>query len=770
MNASRVHLRRLFEGLEGYVALGMGFGGRFEGETYKFPEGSFAESFFGWPKQQDQLLAKVEEHVEAADVYICPLLRRTRSRKQGTGALGRFAWADVDAQTPSGWERALLGPSSFVVGSGRGQHPYVALPDPVGATELEDLNRRLAQALEADSGWSETKYLRLAGTLNHKPRATGGESSPVDFLDVATGLRDWSLEELRELLPAGSSSSSNGYPSIEPVMPEDVPAYLLERLNEEVGDHPGRQSFWFVAACIDAGVDEAGVMALALEHRPTKEKFGNENPKYDRRAKEIERSIRKIRKDASDASAQSYRSVASGLTRASETPESLLVSAEVGDAEGLTVSLSQPYRDSESESPTSWSEGSDSDPESVTVPERPFALPISDFVALEREEREPMLADADGRTVAGLLSLILLGALGGHGKTTWAIDLLLHLAAGVDYPPFTIPNAISILIIENEGPEQLFAEKLAARHEHFPHELQGHLDICTFDWGGFSLADPEHRQRLVREIAEKEYDLIFGDPLDSLGIEGVGSPEDTRKFLALMKETGLNKTVAWWLNVHPRKAESREALDEVSGAWGGKPDTVFLLRMLDDDRTQIRQPKLRWARRGKGPTLLFKFDPDMEAFTFIGEQSEEERDYFAEVRGLLTDGAWRTPKEISAPKEREGIGANIDTVKAILEQNPDTFESRSGEAAKEVGRSKQATVWQLRPKEADEGETSSSSSEVERPPERDPIKEAWAGVDPTRVEGACDCGRPIVRGTGNTSTQCGICAKKDIRYSDGGIS
>jgi len=38
---------------------------------------------------------------------------------------------------------------------------------------------------------------------------------------------------------------------------------------------------------------------------------------------------------------------------------------------------------------------------------------------------------------------------------------------------------------------------------------------------------------------------VFGHPLDSLGIEGVGSPEDTRKFLALMKETGLNKTVAW---------------------------------------------------------------------------------------------------------------------------------------------------------------------------------------------------------------------------------
>jgi hypothetical protein len=35
-----------------------------------------------------------------------------------------------------------------------------------------------------------------------------------------------------------------------------------------------------------------------------------------------------------------------------------------------------------------------------------------------------MLADADGRAVVGFLSLVLTGALGGHGKTTWAIDLL----------------------------------------------------------------------------------------------------------------------------------------------------------------------------------------------------------------------------------------------------------------------------------------------------------------------------------------------------------
>jgi hypothetical protein len=269
-------------------------------------------------------------------------------------------------------------------------------------------------------------------------------------------------------------------------------------------------------------------------------------------------------------------------------------------------------------------------------------------------------------------------------------------------------------MIENEGPEELFAEKLEARLATFPHKLKARLDVCTIDWGGFSLASDPLREVLTREIAEKQYDLVFGDPLDSMGIEGVGSPEDTRKFLYLMKEAGLNKTVAWWLNTHPRKEETKEALNEISGAWGGKPDSVFLLRMLADDRTQIRQAKLRWAKRGKGPTLLMAFDPDTEAFTYIGEESVEERDYLGEITALLGDGRWRIVKEIAAPKDKpkdkRGIGANVDTIKKVLEEHPDVFESRTGEAAKELGRKPNATLWGLKKEPAD-GEAPSDEAD-----------------------------------------------------------
>jgi putative DNA primase/helicase len=389
------------------------------------------------------------------------------------------------------------------------------------------------------------------------------------------------------------------------------------------------------------------------------------------------------------------------LSRGSDSPDSPTGSLGTGGGNGVgesalydsptpdaPVPVGAERRGSESDS------DSDSDSDSPDSPPV-FALPVHEFIAREREHREPLLASEDGRAVVGARSLALVGSLGGQGKTTLSIDVFLHMAAGVDYPPWRVPRPVPILMIENEGPEELFAEKLKARLEHFPHELKARLDVCTFDWGGFSLADDEHRLRLTAEIADKGYELVFGDPLDALGIEGVGSPEDTRKFLALMKQTGLNKTVAWWLNTHPRKEETKDALNEISGAWGGKPDSVFLLRMLEDDRTQLRQPKLRWARRGKGPTLLLAFDADPEAFSYLGEQSEEERDYLADVIALLKDAKWRTVKEIAAPTAAGGIAANEKIVRKLLEEHPDVFVLCTGDDAKALGRSSQATLWQL---------------------------------------------------------------------------
>jgi hypothetical protein len=68
------------------------------------------------------------------------------------------------------------------VASGSGRHVYMPLDQPETPERLEGWNRRLGALLDADSGWSETKLLRLPGTYNHKPRVAGGRPVLVQWL------------------------------------------------------------------------------------------------------------------------------------------------------------------------------------------------------------------------------------------------------------------------------------------------------------------------------------------------------------------------------------------------------------------------------------------------------------------------------------------------------------------------------------------------------------------------------------------------------------
>jgi hypothetical protein len=166
--------------------------------------------------------------------------------------------------------------------------------------------------------------------------------------------------------------------------------------------------------------------------------------------------------------------------------------------------------------------------------------------------------------------------------------------------------------------------------------------------------------------------------------------------------------VAWWLLAHARKEAAQDELDEVSGAWGGRPDTMLMLEKKEGNRARLSFPKIRWSRRGTRAAYILAFDPDTETFTVAHEEQEEELDYVAEVEELLADDRWRTAKEIAAKKDADepGIGANVDLVKEVLEKHPDRFESRTGEAAKRIGRHPNATVWRLtRPSESDESDS-----------------------------------------------------------------
>lgn len=324
--------------------------------------------------------------------------------------------------------------------------------------------------------------------------------------------------------------------------------------------------------------------------------------------------------------------------------------------------------------------------------EGPFARTLPEFVAL-KSDTPPALIGDDQEILLPAAGFGMLGAKGGKGKTTLTVDAAFHLATGIDWLGFTVPRPIRILFIENEGPRELFRRKLEAKRLAWQPELPGDaIHVYDQDWAAFTLTAGAERLRTY--IAEHRIELVIGDPLDSLGMRGVGSPEDTREFLKLLNLTGLGSDVAFWLPHHARKEDAEDELDEISGAWGGRIDTLLMLAKLDGNRARLSFPKIRWSRRGQRSAMILAFDPGPEGYSVVGEEGPEERDLAAEIERLLADGEPRTPQEIAAPKsdKRPGIGANRNTVTETLQANPEAFVSRSG---KDVGRSPRSTVWLL---------------------------------------------------------------------------
>lgn len=327
--------------------------------------------------------------------------------------------------------------------------------------------------------------------------------------------------------------------------------------------------------------------------------------------------------------------------------------------------------------------------EAAELDARPFARELDDFLAAKSDapaallgsEREPLLP-------AGGLLLVAGGA--GDGKTTLSTTAALHLASGVEWLGLAVPRPLRVLLIENEGPREPFRAKLERQRTAWRHELTGAVFVFDRDWGALTFADVPARAELRAFLERERIDLVIGDPLGSLGVEGVGSPAETRAFVALLVELGLRRDVAFWLLHHNRKEQSGNELDALSGDWGKHADAVLGLRALEGNRARLTFPKLRWAH-GRRAAAVLAFEPEGESFSVVSTE-DEQRDLAAELAELLADGEWRTVSELSVKRDDGGIGANRKHVTGTLEGNPERFCSRPGS---ELGRSARATCWQL---------------------------------------------------------------------------
>ena len=214
-------------------------------------------------------------------------------------------------------------------------------------------------------------------------------------------------------------------------------------------------------------------------------------------------------------------------------------------------------------------------------------------------------------------SLLLLAGIGGAGKTTLALHAIAHWSAGL--PWFGIPMArpLRIVVIENEGPHDPFARKVDDFAERFhgcccsseAHGSSEGIDERTFfldaPWGKFSFDDKGLAAELRAFVLEKEADLVVANPLGRLGMKGAGTPGETREFLQLLANAGLNEDFAALLLHHLAKVNKATPLvQQVSGDWGPHPDTIMVLEPAGERLSKLSFGKVRWGDQGRQPLLL----------------------------------------------------------------------------------------------------------------------------------------------------------------------
>lgn len=296
--------------------------------------------------------------------------------------------------------------------------------------------------------------------------------------------------------------------------------------------------------------------------------------------------------------------------------------------------------------------------------------------------------------------LVLIAGPYGSGKTILALDLAMHLAFQREWLGFPVSRPLRVALIENEGAKEEFKKTYGRlRRERWTGEMGGKLFIQTWRWGDFSFADPGSYAMAKRYIERDQIDVVIGDPLELLGPEGVGSPDDTRKFIQLLPELGLRRRTAFVFLHHfvqgsSRRQKASRLDDEISGAWGKHADCVLILQQEGKDRARLDITKIR-LHSLPPPMILRHLDPPgYEVVTVIASE-EGERDLEGEVLKLLSDGEWRKLREI-AVEDEGGVGASMDKVKAVLDALVEADELETTRDRSVHGRPTSARCWRLR--------------------------------------------------------------------------
>jgi hypothetical protein len=297
--------------------------------------------------------------------------------------------------------------------------------------------------------------------------------------------------------------------------------------------------------------------------------------------------------------------------------------------------------------------------------------PMSDFLKRPFVRAEALLGEP-GMVILARGSLFMVYGADGSGKSTFTIDGVAHLAAGVDWLGIPVPRPVRVCLIENEGPPSLYQQKLAAKAESWDGpDWRGNVFVFAGPWGEFSFASSEARRALVAFCEEREIDVVVANPTLGLGVAASGRPDETQAFVDWLVECGLKSERAFWLLHHENKS------GQISGDWGRHPDTKIQLQQDgNDQRTKLDFAKTRWATLPSGSipkVCLLEWVTETQGYTVVEIETQGASD--SVLKSRLVEFLREQPMS-STRKVYAGVQGSNERLRELLKE--DDFDSVSG--------------------------------------------------------------------------------------------
>jgi hypothetical protein len=201
--------------------------------------------------------------------------------------------------------------------------------------------------------------------------------------------------------------------------------------------------------------------------------------------------------------------------------------------------------------------------------------PLRAFLARDLPPAESLVGVARGGTnLLPRYGWVLPWGREGSGKTSVLVDLLFHVAAGVDWLHYHVERPLRVVVVINEGVPGGLQDKLEQKLELWAGDRDAVLDnlaIYASPWGAFTFRNAalvEHARAFAVDFGA---DYVALDPLHTLGATGAGSPQDTEAFKNELRAFGL------WHDLGVITAHHSNKAGMISGDWARHADTVFHL-------------------------------------------------------------------------------------------------------------------------------------------------------------------------------------------------